>query len=169
MQYKASYIAAAREFEAEKQPFRWKLDMLDAHFDEYVQILHEKETDPEPGAVPQTEYWLIVDGEYVGSLSLRHCLNDKLRQWGGHIGYRIRPSQRRKGYGLMQCQLGLEKARELGLERVLITCDDTNTASSKIIEAVGGVLEDTIITEDSPIPKRRYWVDLRQNSPLSSA
>ena len=60
----------------------------------------------------------------------------------------------------MQCQLGLEKAREIGLEKVLITCDDNNIGSIKIIETCGGVLENKIVTADSPIPKRRYWVTL---------
>jgi predicted acetyltransferase len=160
MRYKDSYIAAAREFESEKRPLRWKLEMLEEHFDEYLQILHEKEFDPQPGFVPSTEYWLIVEGDYVGTLSLRHHLNERLLEWGGHIGYQIRPSRRRQGYGLLQCQLGLEKAREMGIERALITCDDTNIGSIKIIEACGGVLENKIVTADSPIPKRRYWVTL---------
>ncbi len=160
MMYKDSYIAGTREFEAEKRPFRWKIEMLDEHFDEYLQVLHDKEFDPDPGSVPQSEYWLIADGAYVGNLRLRHALNESLMQWGGNIGYEIRASQRGRGYGLLQCQLGLEKAREIGLERVLITCDDSNIASAKIIEACGGGLENTIVLPDSPIPKRRYWITL---------
>lgn len=161
MRYKDSHVAACREYEIDGQRIRWKIEMIEAHFDEYLQMIHEKETDPNDGDVPQTEYWLIVDGQYTGTLNLRHHLNDSLRQWGGNIGYRIRPTARRKGYGLLQCQLGLEKARELGLDQVLITCNDDNVASYRIIEAVGGVLEDKIVTSDSPIPKRRYWVNLR--------
>jgi predicted acetyltransferase len=83
-----------------------------------------------------------------------------LEKKGGHIGYYIRPSQRGKGYGNLILHLSLEKARELGLKRVLVTCDDNNDASLKTIENNGGKLVDKIKGEGSVVLTRRYWIDL---------
>src|SRR3990172_1419113 len=94
-----------------------------------------------PGMVPYHTFWLVRDdARILGELRLRHRLTDSMAIEGGHIGYNIRPSERRKGYGRLQWGLGLEKARGIGLARVLVTCDDDNLPSAKIIEANGGVL-----------------------------
>jgi len=114
------------------------------------------------GFVASTSRWMAVDGRLVGFVSIRHVLNDFLREIGGHIGYAVRPSERRKGYATAATALALTECRRLGIDRVLITCDDTNVASATVIERNGGVLED--IRND----KRRYWVDLgdkEQRSP----
>ena len=95
-----------------------------------------------------------ADGRAVGFLNLRLRLNDYLLQEGGHIGYSIRPSQRRKGLAKLQLKLGLAEARKQGLERVLITCDEDNEASRAVILANGGALEDI------RAGKERYWIDL---------
>ncbi|MEU8222757.1 GNAT family N-acetyltransferase [Kribbella sp. NPDC048915] len=110
--------------------------------------------------VPST-YWWIVDGTtYLGAITLRHPLNAKLLEGGGHIGYGVRPAAR--GRGLATWALGqvLDRARERGLDRVLITCDDDNLASARTIERNGGVLEDVRDTWVSP-RTRRYWITLR--------
>jgi predicted acetyltransferase len=100
-------------------------DMEYADFPEYLQ----KQIDLARGigldltrCVPQTRYWLFVDGRPVGIGKLRHCLNDYLRRIGGHIGYTIRPSERGKGYRNLILKELLEKAREKGIEAVFITC-----------------------------------------------
>ena len=73
----------------------------------------------------------------------------------------IRPtSERNKGYGKKMLSLALPKAKALGLNRVLITCDETNLGSRKIIEENGGVYEDSVSQGDGLPPKRRYWIDL---------
>ena len=114
-----------------------------------------------PGWVPSSEYWLLRDGWLVvGKSSLRHRLNDNLARRGGHIGYCVRPSQRRKGYGALILQLTLEKARQLGLDRVLVTCATDNLASARIIQASGGTLEDQVTCKDSGEPVSRYCIDL---------
>ena len=95
-----------------------------------------------------------ADGQAVGFLNLRLRLNDYLLQEGGHIGYSIRPSQRRKGLAKLQLKLGLAEARKQGLERVLITCDEDNEASRRTILSAGGVYENTIDRS------QRYWIDL---------
>lgn len=93
--------------------------------------------------VPQTRYWLYVDGRPVGMGKLRHYLNDSLRANGGHIGYSIRPSERRKGYGNILLRELLIKAGEKEIDEVLITCQESNIRSRKVIEHNGGILEDT--------------------------
>jgi len=113
------------------------------------------------GWVPGSLFYLVdVDRKILGKSSLRHELNDFLRNIGGHIGYVIRPDERQKGYGATILKLTLEKARERGLNRVLVTCDADNIASAKIIEKNGGILEATYQNADMPVPKRRYWITL---------
>jgi predicted acetyltransferase len=158
--YKDSFLAGLREFRAAGSHLNWSYDAIAADFDHYVRSLHQKEVHPAEGRVPESYFWLIVDSEYTGRVSVRHRLNDDLRKFGGHMGYEIRPSFQRRGYGKLIGRLGLEKARLLGLQRILVTCDDDNSASVKIIESLGGVLEDIIRLDDYPALVRRYWIAL---------
>jgi len=113
------------------------------------------------GWVPGTTYWLIRDGKtIVAQSNLRHRLTPSLERVGGHIGYATRPSERRKGYGTLLCALTLQKARELGLKRVLITCDADNLASARIIEKNGGRLENQELSQATGKLKNRYWIEL---------
>ena len=98
-----------------------------------------------------------VDGTLVGRVSIRHELNDFLANFGGHIGYGVRPAYRRRGYAGEMLRQALLVARSAGVGRVLLTCDDGNEASASIIERAGGVLEDIRVTPDG-IGKRRYWI-----------
>lgn len=91
----------------------------------------------QPQYVPQTMYWLYVDNKPAGIGKLRHYLNDSLRISGGHIGYTIRPAERRKGYGNIILRELLKEAKKKGIEDVLITCDETNTASRNVIKING--------------------------------
>lgn len=117
------------------------------------------------GFVPDTTYWLIDDGEFIGRVNVRHKLTEHLERVGGHIGYDIRPSKRRQGYGSEILKLALPKAKELGIQRVLLTCDVTNEASRKIIEKAGGILENQVPNPETGVDKLRFWVDmLAQNS-----
>lgn len=110
--------------------------------------------------VPMSDFWLIDHDEFIGRVSLRHRLNASLTQLGGHIGYDIRPSKRGKGYGTRILALALPKARELGLQRALVTCDETNIGSRKIIEANGGVLQNVVEIEGREPRVCRYWIEL---------
>ncbi len=88
-----------------------------------------------PGYVPETTYWLYVDGRPVGIGKLRHYLNDNLRIDGGHVGYFIRPSERGKGYGNLSLRELLKEAKQKLIKDVLIIPDETNVVSRKVIEA----------------------------------
>ncbi len=109
----------------------------------------------EPGRVRATYRWLVVDGEYAGCVTVRHALTPFLLDQGGHIGYSVRPSRRRQGHASWLLAQGLHIAAGLGLDRVLVTCDDTNEASRRTIVVNGGRLED--IREG----KERYWLATR--------
>jgi predicted acetyltransferase len=112
--------------------------------------------DPEatrPEGIVLCDYFWVTDAEeVVGFLALRHELTPWLLEQGGHIGYSVRPSRRRQGHASRALALALIRAKELGLERVLLTCDDDNVGSWRTIENAGGVYEDT--RQD----KRRYWI-----------
>jgi len=116
----------------------------------------------EPGRVRSNTYWLLRedDSTILGASSLRHELTPSLEIEGGHIGYRIRPSQRRKGYGTRILALTIEKAREMGLRRVLVTCDTDNIASARIIQKNGGIFENEMISPYSGKRVSRYWIGL---------
>jgi predicted acetyltransferase len=93
--------------------------------------------------VPATTYFTVrkIDNKIVGSIQLRHELNDDLRKRGGHIGYGICPSEWKKGYGTKQLSFVLEKAKELLIPRVMISCDKNNLGSAKVAINNGGKLE----------------------------
>ncbi len=118
----------------------------------------QKRTRVPEGFVPETLFFLTDDQEtkLFGAVDIRHALNDYLLQFGGHIGYGIVPSERRKGYAKIQLALTLPIAHAMGLQKVLITCADTNTGSAKTIESAGGVLENKV--EEDGVLMRRYWV-----------
>jgi predicted acetyltransferase len=110
--------------------------------------------------VPATFLVAEVDGEIVGRTSIRHELNAYLAAVGGHIGYGVRPGFRRRGYATEILRQSLARARELGIERALVTCDDANVGSATVIERCGGVLEGVVADPDDGVLKRRYWIDL---------
>ncbi len=105
------------------------------------------------GWVPCSFFWIVADAQVIGSLALRHSLNAWLLEEGGHIGFSIRPSQRRRGHAARALAASLPRAAERGLERVLVTCEEVNLGSRRTIEGEGGVYEDT------RNGKRRYWIE----------
>ena len=114
------------------------------------------------GYVISYDYFAVDDGKFIGRISIRTSLTERLMNFGGHIGYGVTPKEWQKGYGSEMLRLGLIKAKELGIdERILLTCDDDNIGSYKIIEKNGGVLENKVENEvgDEKFLTRRYWIN----------
>lgn len=111
--------------------------------------------------VPATELWLVEGDRFVGRVSVRHRLDDRSLDYGGHIGFWIRPSRRRQGYGTHALRFGLAEAKRLDIPKVLLTADADNFASQRIIESGGGAYEDTRTPSGRP-PQRRYWITLTE-------
>lgn len=107
--------------------------------------------------MPATFRAADVDGVVVGRVSIRYELNEFLENFGGHIGYAVRPDYRRRGFATEILRQALIIARSEGVDAVLLTCDEDNLVSASIIEQLGGVLEDVRADPDGP-PKRRYWI-----------
>jgi predicted acetyltransferase len=165
VELESEFMALVQEFVAAGGYQRWGYELVieDGNFGKYVRDrLDWKEGKNLPeGWVPGSTFWLVRgDNVIVGTSSLRHRLTEHLRNIGGHIGFNIRPSERGKGYGTAILALTLEKAKELGLKRVLVTCDDNNIASAKVIEKNGGILEDKYSNDKLEQHKRRYWIEL---------
>jgi len=124
-------------------------------FAAYVRWLTDQaiEETPRPeGYVPATTLWLTDGDEYLGRIAIRHRLTERLRQGGGHIGYDIRPSARRRGHATRMLAEALPVARDLGITSALLTCDVGNDISRRVIERNGGVLQDRYGN------KWRFWI-----------
>lgn len=160
--YQAMYLQALKEGKNETQNTRLEPPRAKETFADFVQRLNDyaKGLQLPEGWVPSTELWLIDNDEFIGRVSVRHILNDYLLKVSGHIGYYIRPTKRNLGYGKKILELALEEAKKLGIPKVLVTCDESNIGSQKIIEANGGILENTIETEKDKPRTKRYWIEL---------
>lgn len=119
------------------------------------------ETLPE-GRVLATQFMLVrkSDNRLLGMIQIRHYFNDYLEKYAGHIGYSVRPSERRKGYAKEMLKMALPFCKELGLEKVLISCIDGNIGSERTILANGGVYESTVHEPDSNRDLKRFWIKL---------
>lgn len=119
------------------------------------------ETLPE-GRVIATQFMLVraSDNRLLGMIQVRHYFYDYLSKFGGHIGYSVRPSERLKGYAKEMLKMVLPFCREIGLEKVLITCIDGNIGSEKTILANGGKYESTVYEPDEKVYLKRHWIEL---------
>lgn len=104
------------------------------------------------GYVACTTLWWADGRNYLGRIAIRHQLTPNLREVGGHIGYDVRPTARRRGHATAMLRAALPVARRIGIDTALITCDTSNVASRKVIESYGGELE------DEHAGKLRFWV-----------
>ena len=127
-----------------------------AKFDRY-----RNERDLPPDRVGEDKFWLVDDEKkyFIGEIAIRHRLNEALAQRGGHIGYGVRYSEWNRGYGTRMLALALEKAKEMRISPVLITCNDDNPASARVMETNGFTLEDiiTVSRDGKDFLTRRYW------------
>ena len=161
-----SFRAAVREFREDRDfPVPWFVHDVEpaaltdsAAFDAYVARLLAERTEAgvkSLGFVPMTTLWWAEGTQLLGRIAIRHRLTAALEKIGGHIGYDVRPSARRQGHARAMLAAALPLAAALGVDEALVTCDEANIASQRVIEANGGRLLDT----DGP--RRRYWVPTR--------
>lgn len=164
--YRSSFLTAVREAQASGSglgdTLTFDLPELERDFSAFLSHLRRFEPPaiPPEGFVNSEMLWLVEGDIYLGRVSIRHTLNPRLREFGGHIGYEIRPSARRRGYATLALKLALERCRELGIERALVTCDVDNLGSRRVIETNGGELEGEFTVPDYPRPIRRYWIEV---------
>lgn len=160
-EYMADYVTACREFAADGRVNSGKSHNYDADWQAW--LLHNFKRDHlglglKPSFVPQSTFWLVRGDTYLGTGNIRHWLAPHLLLYGGHIGYSIRAAWRGQGLGTYLLGLLLPKARTFNIATALIMCDDSNIASSKIIEKNGGHLHSVINIEldGKPRTMRRY-------------
>lgn len=157
VKYKRSYLRALRESIHETQVTRIKDPQGDFPlFVRRYKDFAEGKNLPR-GYVPASMYWLVDRNTFIGWVDIRHRLTPKLRRFGGHIGYWIRPRMRKQGYGKVILRLGLKKAKLMNIKKVLVTCDLKNIPSRKIIESNGGIFFDVIRLESGK-KERRFWI-----------
>lgn len=131
---------------------------------DYESLLSKWESDSsekayEMGFVPSTIFFMVDESErIIGAIHVRHELNEELLLHGGHIGYGVRPSERRKGMATRMLSMVLPMAKALGIDKALVTCDRDNHASARTIIANGGTLENEVMEEDRIT--QRYWIEL---------
>ena len=139
------------------------LDRLN-DFDKWLEKIKNDLSEEKIGKerVPATLYLAIrkSDNKLIGTIQIRHRLNEKLLAHGGHIGYGVRPTERRKGYAKQMLKLALEKCKELEIKKALITCDKDNIGSRKTILANGGKMENEIQENEKIV--QRYWINIEE-------
>ena len=161
-EHRDSYRALVAEFAAAGEklvPFVLAFEHSD--FDAFLRKLDDcsRGVGLASGFVPHSTYWLVHGGtEVVGVSNIRHTLTEALRREGGNIGYGIRPSARRCGFGTTILRQSLAEAAGLGLDRVLVTCAKTNVGSVKAILRNEGVLESEEFLPGRDEIVQRYWL-----------
>ena len=155
------YVAEYRQNDPTVNPMGYKNDM------DYHEWLNGVENDYkginlQVGRVPSSIYFLMSDERIVGSISIRHNIDTSFLSWyGGHIGYNVRPSERRKGYATTMLFLALEKCEELGLENVMISCKEDNIGSAKTIENNCGILNEIVFFPQQNCNLKKYWINVK--------
>ena len=124
--------------------------------------MENKEYALQNGRCPGKTFLLIreSDNKIVGTINLRWDLNERLLRFGGHIGYGIRPTERRKGYNKINLYLGLIEAKKIGLDNVMLDCDVNNIGSDKTLKALGGKLERKEINPYDGVLTNVYWFNV---------
>jgi predicted acetyltransferase len=159
---RGAFLSAVEEFRRSDPEWEFAFHFdPEGDFDAYVARLSDwtRGLDLPERFVPNTFLVGVVGETIVGRLSLRHELNDFLSRVGGHVGYCVVASKRRKGHATEMLRQSLPRARLLGLRRLLVTCDEDNLGSRGTIEKCGGMLDDVVPNEPG-VDKRRYWIEL---------
>lgn len=142
----------------------WVVEKDPSNFTQYIEFLYAEDSEEKlknPAWVPHSTYWLVnEDGHIVGAVNIRHRLNQKLLDSGGHIGYGIAPAYRRRGYASALLAETLQVTKSMGLDKVLLVCDKGNVGSERTILKNGGLFDSEFTEEDGNIV-RRFWVVLK--------
>jgi predicted acetyltransferase len=160
LERRQAFLAMAQEWRDHGQDrYAPALEDFDAYLD---QIRRFEDAAQVPiGWAPGTHFWLEDGVDIVAGVRLRFWLTPELEVEGGHIGYDVRPSARRRGFGGMALRLALLEAARRGLERVRLTVDADNHPSIRIIESCGGTLSGEAVSDESGKLVRQYWIDVR--------
>lgn len=162
MEYKEAYKEMMLEWEKTNEHIYPGAIRRGADYNNWLEILEsyrKNETCPSD-LVPSDTFFLVnEDNRLLGAISIRHYLNEQLLRFSGHIGYGIRPTERRKGYAIAMLKLALEKCRDMGIKQVLIICDKDNIGSAKTIIANNGILENELVEDNGNIVQR-YWITM---------
>lgn len=163
MKWKDEHEAYMDEWDEEGMtPSSFHLDS-GISYENYLEELHKREAGHGKW-LPCTNYFLVDDTDrVVGMIDIRHDLNEYLHQFGGHIGYGVRPSERRKGYATRMLAEALKVTDTLGIKSVLVTCNEENIGSAKTIQHNGGKEDVSMIEEDGTVV-RRFWIDRENKS-----
>lgn len=159
-----SYADALIEGLGEARATQYEIDWIREDFPDWLRAENDMTRrivlpdGSEVPRVPETRLWLVSGQDFIGRIHIRHHLSPSLELQGGHVGYAIRAGARGKGYGSLILRLAIPEIKKLGISNALITCDDTNSASARIIEKAGGKLQDTVTVQGHPVPVRRYWL-----------
>lgn len=143
--------------------FRDLSNLTSDNFDEFlIEREHNKTMKLyKPHLVDQTTFLLVDDNNHIyGGGNIRHELNEDLLLYGGNIGYLIRPSERKKGYGTLLLKLLLDECKKFGINKVLVTCREENIGSAKVIENNNGIYENSKYKEEDHETYRRYWINI---------
>ena len=166
--YRKSYLKALAEFHKEGlnldidyQKTVKNFNGLITHYENFAKGINLA-----PGYVPTRQFWLVEGKNYIGRIDIRRQLNVFLQRIGGNISYQIRPTKRKMGYGKKQMRLALVKAKEMGLQQLLITCKADNMGSQKIITHWGGEFLDAVVRPDTIVKENRYLLDIEEGLKL---
>ncbi|MEM6781525.1 MAG: GNAT family N-acetyltransferase [Pseudomonadota bacterium] len=162
--YKDSFLAALMEYQSEGFYGHLNIADLNTNFDGFIDGLRDERQYPQHNfqdwvePVPETVLWMVKDGEYYGSVNIRHRLNWHLEKWGGHLTFIIRPTLREKGFGKKILQKSMPYVNYIGIDRALLTVDPQNAAATRIIEFCGGEFDDELPETEQFPARKRYWL-----------
>jgi predicted acetyltransferase len=164
VRFAESYLGLVEEFRERGEPYvPFTLKYATGDFGAFLARLKACAEGSEiaNGFVAHETFWLVGDDHHViGVSNLRHDLTDSLRREGGHIGYGIRPTMRRRGYATLILAETLRKAKALGITRALVTCDKGNVGSARTIQKNGGVFHSEELLPGQDDIKQRYWISV---------
>jgi len=162
VEFRDQYLEMIQDYiDNSEKPRPWTLKLDASDFSIMLKKLEDfsKGIGLKENEVEHSTYWLVDGNKVIGAVNIRHRLNDYFLRIDGNIGGAIRPSYRGKGYGSKMLALSLEVTKDMGMKKVLVTCNKNNKASEKTIIKNGGVFESEELEDNGNIVKR-FWIYL---------